>query len=130
MNRQAAEAAGLTVVSAFTSTQFSKTLFAPSGINTRSLGLKFEIVPVADPMTMKPGAPAAFKLLFDGQPLAGISIFTDNDQESKSDENGVAKFTFGKSGVHLLYAIHKVPAEKGSGLDFIKLMAFLTFEVK
>lgn len=130
MNRQAAEAAGLTVVNAFTSTQFSKTLFAPSEISTRSLGLRFELVPLTDPMTMAPRTPAAFKLFFDGRPLAGISIFTNHDQESKSDANGVAKFAFEKRGVHLLYATHQVPAEEDSGLDFLKFMTFLTFEVK
>jgi nickel transport protein len=130
MNRQVAEAAGLTVVSAFTSTQFSKTLCAPSGINCQPLGLSFELVPLTDPMTLTPGTPTAFKLLFDGRPLAGISILTNLDQESKTDANGVAQFSFEKSGVHLLYATHQVPAEKDSGLDFMKFMTFLTFEVK
>jgi hypothetical protein len=130
MNRQAAEAAGLTVVSAFTSTQFSKTLFAPSGVSTLPLGLRFELVPLADPMTLAPGTPIAFKLLFDGRPLAGAPILTNIDQESKTDANGVAHITFEKSGVHLLYATHQVPAAKDSGLDFQKFMTFLTFEVK
>lgn len=130
MNRQAAEAAGLTVVSAFTSTQFSKTLFAPSEISTHSLGLRFELVPNADPMALAPGAPISFKLLFDGRPLAGVSISTNFERESKTDANGVAEFTFEKSGVHLLYATHKIPAEENSGLDFLKFMTFLTFEVK
>lgn len=130
MDRQAAEAAGLTVVSAFTSTQFSKTLFAPSGNNCQPLGLRFELVPLADPMTLEQGTPTAFKLLFDGRPLAGTSILTNLDHESKTDANGVAQFSFEKSGRHLLYATHQIPAEKNSGLDFLKFMIFLTFEVK
>jgi len=130
MSRQAAEAAGLTVVCAFKSTQFSKTLFAPSGINSQSLGLRFELVPLADPMSLTPGTPTAIKLLFDGRPLAGISILTNLDQESKTDAEGVAKFTFDKSGVRLLYATHQVRAEKDSGLDLLVFMTFLTFEVK
>lgn len=130
MNRQAAEAAGLTVVSAFTSTQFSKTLFAPSEISSQSLGLRFELIPLTDPMTLAPGTPTWFKLLFDGRPLAGIVILTNLERESKTDLNGVAQFTFGKSGRHLLYATHQIPAEKGSGHDFLKFMTFLTFEVK
>jgi len=130
MNRQAAEAAGLTVVSAFTSTQFSKTLFAPSGINCQPLVLRFELVPLADPMTLAPGTPTALKLLFDGRPLAGTSILTNLDHESKTDANGVAQFSFEKRGRLLLYATHQIPAEKDSGLDFLKFMTFLTFEVK
>ncbi len=130
MNRQAAEAAGLTVVSAFTSTQFSKTLFAPSGISTQPLGLRFEIVPLADPVTVMPGKPTAFKVLFDGQPLSRALVLSNHEQEAKTDENGVAQIIFEKSGLHLLYATHQAPAEKDSGLDFRKFMTFLTFEVK
>lgn len=130
MNRQAAEAAGLTVVSAFTSTQFSKTLFAPSEINCQPLGLRFELVPLADPTTLAPGTPTAFKLLFDGLPLAGTSILSNFDHEYKTDANGVAQFSFEKRGRLLLYATHQIPAEKDSGLDFLKFMTFLTFEVK
>jgi nickel transport protein len=130
MNRQAAEAAGLTVVSAFTSTQFSKTMFLPSDISTQALGLKFELVPLADPMTLKPGEPASFKLLFDGRDLAGIPILTNDNREFLTDENGVVKMTIAKGEVCLLYGTHRVPAEKDSGLDFLKFMTFLTFEVK
>jgi len=130
MSRQAAEAAGLNVVSAFTSTQFSKTMLAPSRFNTQLLGLRFELVPLADPMTLAPGMPAAFKLLFDGRPLAGTPVLTNYDKESKTDENGVTQIVFEKSGVCLLYATHQIPAEKDSGLDFLKFMTFLIFEAK
>lgn len=130
MSRQAAEAAGLTVVRAFVSTQFSKTLLAPSVFNCQPLGLKFELVPLTDPMPLMSGVPAAFKLLFDGRPLKGISILTNLDQGSKTNSKGVAQFSFEKSGVHLLYATYQIPAEKDSGLDFLKFMTFLTFEVK
>lgn len=130
MNRKAAEAAGLTVVTAFRSTQFSKTLLAPSEFSTRYSGLRFELVPLSDPMTLAPGTSAKFKLLFDGRALAGISVFSNHDREFKTDENGVVKLSIEKSGVHLLYATHKVPAEKDSGFDFLKLMTFLTFGVK
>ncbi|MFO7963292.1 MAG: DUF4198 domain-containing protein [Desulfobacterales bacterium] len=129
MNRQAAETAGLTVVSAFVSTQFSKNLFAPSAGNSQPLGLKFELVPLTDPMTLAPGTPAAFKVLFDGRPLEGISVFDDLDRESKTDENGIAEIAFEKGGMHLLYAAHRIPAEQNSGLDYLKFMTFLTFEV-
>ncbi|MFP4040300.1 MAG: DUF4198 domain-containing protein [Desulfosudaceae bacterium] len=130
MNRKEAEAKGLTVISAFSSTQYSKTLFAPAKISTQSLGLKFELVPLADPMALTPGESIAFKLLFDGRPLAGIPIATNHDQETQTDEDGVARLTFEKSGRQLLYATHQIPAGKDSGLDFLKFMTFLTFEGK
>lgn len=128
MSRQEAQAQGFTVVSAFRSTQYSKTLFAPSGINSLPLGLKFELVPLADPAASAPGTPLAFKLLFDGQPLAGATILTNQEQEAKTDADGVAFFSFEDGRAHLLYATHQTPADKDSGLDYLKFMTFLTFE--
>jgi nickel transport protein len=130
MSRKQAESEGLTVISAFTSTQYAKTLLAPAGINTRPLGMKLELVPGADPAMLSAGTPINFKLLFDGRPLAGVSILTNHHQDVVTDENGVASLVFDKSGTHLLYATHQTPAEKDSGLDFLKFMTFLTFEVK
>ena len=130
MNRQAAEASGLTVISAFISTQYSKTLFASSDLNLKPLGMKFEIVPLADPITIAPGKPVAFKLLFEGRPLAEVSVFTNHTQEFKTDANGVGLLSFEKKGMYLLYAKHKLPAANDPYLDYMQFMTFLTFEVK
>ena len=130
MNRKEAEAKGLTVISTFSTTQYSKTLFEPSAISTRPLGLKFELVPLADPKTLAPGTPIACKLLFEGKPLAGISIATNHDQEAQTDANGVARLTFEKSGWNLLYATHQTPSKNDSDFDYLKFMTFLTFGVK
>jgi nickel transport protein len=129
MNRQTAENQGLRVLNAFTSTQFSKTLCAPSKVNSQVRGLKFELVPVSDPMTVMPGTSLAFQLLFEGQPLEGISIFTNNDHEYKTGAKGMVQIPLEK-GVQLLYAIHNIPAGEDFGLDFFKFMTFVTFEVK
>lgn len=129
MNRREAESAGLKVVSAFFSTQFSKTLFLPSSLNQKPLGLKFEMVPMNDPMGAEPGEPLYIKLLYEGNPLAEASIIMRGGQEFKTDKNGVAQIDLKDNGVQLLYARHNVPAEKNSDLDFLRVMTFLTFEV-
>ncbi|SDT84912.1 DUF4198 domain-containing protein [Desulfobacula phenolica] len=129
MNRQEAESAGFKVVSAFFSTQFSKTLFLPSSLTQKPLGLKFEMVPITDPMGAKPGEPLSVKLLYEGNPLAGASIIMRGGQEFKTDKNGVAQINLKDKGVQLLYARHNVPAENNSELDFLRFMTFLTFEV-
>lgn len=129
MDRQTAEAQGLRVLNAFTSTQFSKTLFAPSKVNSRVRGLKFELVPVSDPMTLIPGTSLAFQLLFEGQPLEGISIFTNHGHEYTTGAKGMVQIPF-KKGVQLLYATHKASAGENSRLNFLKFMTFMTFEVK
>ncbi len=130
MNRKQAEAEGLRVISAFTSTQFSKTVLAASDMNTKPLGMKFELVPLADPATLSAGVPFRFTLLFDGRPLSGISVLTNHNQEATTDENGVASVVFDEHGTHLLFATQQIPADAASGLDFNKFMTFLTFEVK
>lgn len=130
MSRKEAEDAGLTVISAFISTQFSKTLFKPSDRNQKPLGIKFEIVPKQCPLSAKPGEPLAFKILFEGKPLANTAVYTQDDREFQTDKNGTARIAFEKTGGHLLYAKHQTPDESNRGLDYLKFMTFLTFKVK
>ena len=130
MSRSEAEKAGLTVISAFFSTQFAKTLFKPADRNLKPLGLKFEIVPQQCPLSTKPGEPVSFIVLFEGRPLDNAAVYTQNDREFHTDENGTARIAFEKKGVHLLYAKHQTPDETERGLDYLKFMTFLTFEVK
>jgi len=127
MSRKEAEKAGLTVVSAFFSTQFAKTLFKSSDQNTKPLGLKFEIVPRQCPLSAKPGQPVSFTVLFEGKPLADAVIYTQDDREIPTDEYGVARIAFDKSGRQLIYAKHQRPAEADTGLDYLKFMTFLSF---
>jgi len=130
MSRADAEKAGLTVISAFFSTQFSKTLFKPADRNLKPLGLKFEIVPRQCPISTKPGEPVPFKILFDGRPLKNAAVYSQDDRELHTDKNGVVRIAFEKKGTHLLYTKHKTPDEGDRGLDYLKFMTFLIFEVK
>ena len=130
MSRADAEKAGLTVISAFFSTQFSKTLFKSSDRNLEPLGLKFEIVPQQCPLSAKPGEPVSFKVLFEGRPLKNAAVYTQDDREFHTDKNGMVRIAFEKKGTHLLYTKHQTPDESNRGLDYLKFMTFLTFEVK
>ncbi len=130
MSRKEAENAGLTVISAFSSTQFSKTLFKPSSLSQKPLGIKFEIVPLNPVMAATPARPVAFMLLFEGKPLDNAAIYTHDEREIKTDENGVARIAFAEKGVQLLYAGHQTPPETNTELDYLKFMTFLIFEVK
>ena len=130
MSRSEAEKAGLTVISAFFSTQFSKTLFKSSNRNLKPLGMKFEIVPQQCPLSKKPGEPISFLVIFNGKPLSDTAIYTKDDREIYTDENGVARIAFDKSGKQLIYAKHKRPAKADTELDYLKFMTFLIFEGK
>lgn len=130
INRKAAEAQGLTVISAFFSTQYSKTLFTSPDQITTPLGLKFEIVPLTDPLSGSAEEKPRFKLLFDGEPLANASVYTHDDREVETDENGIARIGFEKNGIRLIYAKHTTPAGEDSDLDYLQFMTFLIFEVQ
>jgi hypothetical protein len=130
MSRADAEKAGLTVISAFFSTQFAKTLFKPADLNLKPLGLKFEIVPQQCPLSAKPGDPVTFKVLFEGSPLKNAAVYSQDDREFHTDKNGMVRIAFEKKGTHLLYTKHNTPDESDKGLDYLKFMTFLIFEVK
>lgn len=130
MDRKEAENAGLTVISAFFSTQFAKTLLIPGDQNLKPLGMKFEILPQQSPLSAKPGQPISFKVLFEGKPLENTAVYTQAGREIRTDENGTARMAFAEKGVHLLYAKHQVPDQSHRQLDYQKFMTFLTFEVQ
>lgn len=130
INRKAAEAQGLTVISAFFSTQYSKTFFKSSDQITIPLGLKFEIVPMTDPVSGSAEEKTRFKLLFDGKPLANASVYTQDDREIKTNENGIARIGFEKNGIRLIYAKHTTPAGEDRDPDYLQFMTFLIFEVQ
>lgn len=130
MSREQAENEGLTVIKTFFSTQFAKTLFESSEQNRKPLGMKFEIVPLQDPLSADPDDQVQFQLLFEDKPLSDTEIYTNDDRHIKTDENGVARITFGQTGKHLLYAKHRTPPENEEEFDYLKFMTFLTFEVK
>jgi len=46
----------------------------PTSFSTKPVGFKIEIVPTVDPATLKPGAPMPVRILFDGKPMAGLSV--------------------------------------------------------
>lgn len=129
MSPAQARAEGLKIISVFKSTQFSKALFHPSTFNTTPLGMKFEIVPLTDPLTTPPDRPVFFRLLFAGSPLPCRAVYTRDNQEIKTNENGIFSAPVRDGGVYLFYAKHKIPGQKGQDINYIKYMTFLTFEV-
>jgi len=129
MTAQKAKQEGLTVLSAFSSTQFSKNLFLPSRLSQTPVGMQFEMVPLSDPLQAKPGDSLSFKLLFEGSPLPDTAVYTAEGKKITTDGHGVARIALESTGDHLLYAKHTRPAEKDSGLDYLKFMTFLKFRV-
>lgn len=128
MGRKQAKEEGLTVLSAFFSTHYTKSLFAPSDAAKKCAGLRFEILPLKDPMRAKPGDEIAFKVLFDEKPLSGLSLYTQNGDTATTDAGGTARLTIPDSDKVLLYARHRIDVKGDDQKDYEIYTTFLTFE--
>ena len=128
MTRGEAQDAGLHVLDAFFSTHCAKSLFCSVTPVDKPVGMKFEIVPLEDPYRTTPGTDLPVKLLFDGKPLAGVSIFTDNGEEVETDENGIARLRKSANVRQLIYSRHRIAAVDRGDLDYLVFTAFLTIE--
>lgn len=99
-------------------------------LKDQALGLRLELIAEQIP----PGKPATFRLLFEGQPLAGalvVAIPKDTPLEkltARSDKAGRVMFTM-PGGVWLLKAVHMVPAPRETMAEWESLWASTTFEL-
>jgi uncharacterized GH25 family protein len=101
----------------------------------RSLGLPLELVPEANPYTLKKGEELPVRLYYGGKPLAGALVMAlqkDRPEPKlsvRSDSKGRVRLQLGRPGVWLVKAVHMVPAPKETGADWESFWASLTFEV-
>ena len=72
-------------------------------------GLKLEIVPLENPYAKKVGDKLPLQILFDGKPLAGKTVFTNNrdgadvsTQKLLTDKNGKTSVKLDRKGVWLI----------------------------
>ena len=129
LSKQQALEQGLKVVSAFESIQYAKSVFDHRIEWTRPLGLKFEIIALENPKDVLPGEALAIQVLFKGAPLAGCQVGAGKDKAlEKTDEKGTAEIRLEKPGLQVLIAIHNVPVEGRSDIDYQQFMSFLTFD--
>jgi uncharacterized GH25 family protein len=119
-----------TQVDSFFSTQFCKSLFAASDEITKPVDIMFEIVPKENPFKKGVGEQLTIMVIFEGKPLADISVYTEKGQEAKTDQDGVALIKIEDKGMQLISAGHKVPAAENSGLDYHMYTTFFNFELK
>ena len=77
LNKQLEAAKSSTSNSREMYTKFAKTYVVagqPTAIFNQPLGLKIEIVPLADPAVLKPGSTLPVQLLYNGKPLADVQM--------------------------------------------------------
>lgn len=101
----------------------------------RKLGLALELVPEANPYTLKNGGELPVRLYYQGKPLAGALVMAlqkdrpEPKLSARSDAQGRVRLRLDRPGVWLVKAVHMVPAPKEAGADWESFWASLTFEV-
>lgn len=132
MSKKDALQAGLNVIDSFLSTHYAKSVFDEGPVLTEPVGLKLEIVPLKNPFQLKPDELLPVKLLFEGSPLANadVMVAADDEQNAKTNDEGIAQLRIGQKGVRLIWAQHKTPVENDPELDYHVFMTFFTFEVR
>jgi hypothetical protein len=107
----------------------------PPPLHQRPLGFTLEIVPLADPFTMKPGATLPVMVLHEGKPLANVLVVAMNAEaplskiRARSDKAGRARLTLDRPGFWLVKAVLMRPAPAASGADWESFWASVTFEL-
>jgi len=99
-------------------------------------GLTLELIPLANPYTLATGESLSVQLLYQSEPIEGITLiaFNDADPEERqaivTDAMGMATVDLNTAGVWLLQAIHMLPVEEPSRADWESYWASLTFELQ
>lgn len=118
--------------------RFAKALVQVGGSPTRAastqrLGQQLEIVPAANPLTLRPGDPLRATIWFAGRPLAGALVTLgslDRPKEAllpaRSKADGTVEFRMPASGRWMLNTVWSVPSRR-AGTHFETSFSSLTF---
>ncbi len=105
----------------------------PAGFD-RPFGLPLEIIPLADPFTLKRGGELPVRLLFQQKPLGGLKVTAtrrnapEKSVSARTDGEGVARLPLDEPGLWLISAVHMTRAEPDPDADWRSLWASLTFD--
>lgn len=113
-----------------------KTYLAPMPAFAKPVGFDLEIVPLADPATLKPGDKLTVQVLLKGQPLAEASLVSDlfihhdkKPEKVKTDKDGKATVTVPKRPFAGVEVSH-FAKDAGSNVEGTFYNASMTFKVK
>jgi uncharacterized GH25 family protein len=104
---------------------------------SRALGYPAEIVPLANPYRLGVGDEFAVRCLVHGEPAASQLVVVGGElggqaieeRESRTNAEGVARFTVDRAGKWYVKFIHMAETEE-EGVDYESNWATLTFEVR
>lgn len=128
LHKKAALAQGLEVQEAFSSTHFAKTIFAWGEAGAKPTGLRFEIVPLKNPLTLKPGEDLPLQVLWEGSPLPDCRVRATKVTELlETDDQGMVSLRFPEKGLLMVYAGHRLTPTDTSEIDYQLFTTFLSF---
>ena len=105
----------------------------PRDLATRPAGLRLEIVPLRDPGVVGAGEELPVQVLFEGQPLEGVSVYAlaagaegyvDGHQ---TDEKGRTAVPLPAAGLMSLHCIHMRPHADAGEADWESFFATISF---
>ncbi|MFQ5925850.1 MAG: DUF4198 domain-containing protein [Terriglobia bacterium] len=111
----------------------------PADENFRQpVGYRVEIVPLESPCRLRAGDSLPVQVLFDGAPLAGVSVGAgyagvhghDYPVWVKTDAAGRARIRVDRSGAWFVRALHMIPAAGIPDADWESFFSTLTFAVR
>jgi len=106
----------------------------PDDTYARNTGMPLEIIPTQNPYSQKPGQPAEFRILFNGQPLAGALVRYWNrdaanhltEEQQRSDAQGHVQFRL-RAGSNMVSLVKMVPHTDKAAADWQSYWGSLTF---
>ncbi len=122
--------------------KYAKSIVAvdtPSGSYKRASGLRLELVPQADPFTLKTGQDLPVQVLFNGKPLPNVGVEIGDGatpiEESKvkryqTDSSGIARVPVTRTGLQLIAVDYKTPSQYRDLADDESYSSTLTFILK
>jgi nickel transport protein len=124
------------ILEALRSQKCAKAFLRPSEAWSKSVGLRFEIVPEKDPLSLRPGDALPLQVLLDAKPVEGVALkigtagHPDPKGLPKSDKDGKVSLVIPEAGFQVIAAAIKVPRQGDPDADVLSLGSSLTFEVK
>ncbi len=117
------------------------TVGQPSPFAPRIFGEMVELVPLADPATLKPSQKLRVQALYRGQPQKGIPVtalyegFQPKEHgnapvSAKTDDQGQAELTLDRASRWLVYATLEFPTPGSPEADYENHRPYLMFEIK
>ena len=113
-----------------------------SGSDTykKVLGYKIEIVPQANPTTLKPGQTLPLLVLYNDNPLPDATVFgvfegyklkekKSYPIETKTDANGIARISMNRTGKWLVGAKYQFNSPKNPDADYENYRAYIMFNI-